>query len=295
MSRKNKKIVRKKGILSHLRLLVLPIRDNDYQPYLVRRHGLVLVVMLLVGIQVFYNMSQTGSVLGDRANVSMEALLEQTNKARQSNDLGALTINQKLNKAAYLKAKDMLDKEYWGHVSPDGTEPWYWFSEAEYNYLKAGENLARNFHTAEAVNTAWMESPDHRRNILEPDYTEVGYAIASGTIKGESTTIIVALYGRPIAAGVASTNMMVASAQSGSLNILTRIGIGLQSATPAVLGSIVVMTFLMMIAFMAHLYRDSIPVSSQHPRHRHNHGAIKVGLMLALIVAMLLLYGGGQI
>src|SRR5690606_29016623 len=195
---------------------------------------------------------------------------------------------------AGLKASDMFKKQYWGHMAPDGTEPWHWLVEADYGYSKAGENLAKNFYTAEAVNIAWMESDAHRKNILEPDFTEAGFAIASGTLDGKPTTLVVALYGRP-STGVIPSGVMVASAQDGSLDLLTRIGIGMQSVTPAALGSIVMLTFLMMIAFSAHLYRDYIPNNVNRPRHRHHHGAIKMSLMFGLIIVMLLLHGGGQI
>ncbi len=249
----------------------------------------------MVGLQLIYNLGQTGSVLGEGANVSKEALLRETNKARKESGLSELVLNQKLNQAASLKVVDMFDKQYWGHNAPDGAEPWRWLIEADYGYTKAGENLARNFYTAEAVNVAWMESPDHRKNILEPDYTEVGFAIASGTLEGKQTTIVVALYGRPIGTGVISPGTLIASTQGGSLGLLSRIGIGMQSLTPVALGSIAMLTFLMIIAFAAHLYRDYIPAAINHPRHRYNHGAIKMGLMFALILSMLLLYGGGQI
>lgn len=273
----------------------MPHKANDYQPHLIRRYGLLAMLFLIVGVQLVYNISQTGSVLGDKANVSVEALLSETNEARRQENLTELHLSQKLNQAAELKANNMFEKQYWGHNAPDGTEPWHWLVEADYGYTKAGENLAKNFYTAEAVNAAWMDSTDHRKNILEPDFTEAGFAVASGTLEGESATIVVALYGRPISAGAVSPEVLVASAQSSSLDFLTRIGIGMQSMTPAALGSIVLLTFLMMIAFAAHLYRDYIPETVNRPRHRHHHGAIKMGLMFALIIAMLLLHGGGQI
>ncbi len=276
-------------------LAVLPHGANDYQPHLIRRYGLLAVLFLIVCSQVLYNVSHTGSVLGDKANVSTEALLGETNKARQKDNLTELHLNQKLNQAASMKVQNMFEKQYWGHDAPDGTKPWHWLIEADYGYTRAGENLARNFYTAEAVTAAWMESPDHRKNILEPEYTEVGFAVASGTLDGKATTIVVALYGRPVSTGVVTPGVLVASAQGESLNLLTRIGIGMQSMTPAALGSIILLTFLMMIAFAAHLYRDHIPAAIDHPKHRHNHGAIKMSLMFVLILAMLLLYGGGQI
>ncbi len=276
-------------------LAVMPHWANDYQPHLIRRYGLVMVLALIVSAQIIYNFSQTGSVLGDKANVSMEALLSEANKARRKDGLTELNLNQKLNHAASMKVEDMFEKQYWGHDAPDGTKPWYWLIEADYGYTKAGENLARNFYTAEAVTTAWMESPDHRKNILEPEYTEAGFAVATGMLDGKATTIVVALYGRPIGTGMVAPGVLVASAQGGSLDLLTRLGIGMQSMTPAALGSIILLTFLMMIAFVAHLYRDYIPAAVDHPRHRHHHGAIKMSLMFVLILAMLLLYGGGQL
>lgn len=276
-------------------LALVPHEANNYQPHLIRRYGLLAVLLLIIAAQVLYNVGQTGSVLGDEANVSVEALLSETNRARKSNNLEEVSLNSKLNQAAYLKVHDMFDKQYWGHNAPDGTEPWHWFMEAGYGYTKAGENLAKNFYTAEAVNAAWMDSTEHRKNILEPDYTEVGFAVASGLLNGRQTTLVVALYGRPVGTGIVSPGALVAGAEGGSLDIVTRIGIGMQSITPAALGSIILLTFLMMIAFAAHLYRDYIPAATHHPRHRHNHGAIKMSLMFILILAMLLLYSGGQI
>lgn len=293
--RRNKKTSLRKSMRQRILLAVVPHRANDYQPHLIRRYGLLAVLLLVIGVQVAYGFNKTGSVLGDVANVSMEALLNETNKERQEGGLSAVGLDEKLNRAAYLKATDMFEKQYWGHDAPDGTKPWKWLIEAEYGYAKAGENLAKNFYTAEAVTAAWMDSPEHRKNIMEPEYTEVGFAVSSGKLQGKQTTIVVALYGRPLGTGVVSPGATVASAQGGSLNLVTRLGIGMQSITPAALGSIILLTFLMMIAFAAHLYRDYIPAAVHHPRHRHSHGAIKMSLMFVLIIAMVLLYGGGQI
>lgn len=295
MTPQNKQAPQQKTLRRRIALALIPSRANEYQPLAIRRYGLLVVLLFIIGAQFVYNYQQTGSVLAENANVSQDALLAETNAARNENQLNELRMSQKLNQAAYFKAKDMFDKQYWGHIGPDGAKPWKWLQEADYAYSKAGENLAKNFYTAEAVNAAWMKSPDHRVNILEPDYTEVGFAVASGNLEGKATTIVVALYGRPSGAGVVSPSEAVASAQSTSLNLVTRLGIGLQSVTPAALGSIVVLAFLMMVAFAAHLYRDYIPTHVSHPPHRHNHGAIKMGLMFALILAMLILYGGGQI
>lgn len=295
MTQKNQQQQNKKSLRRRIALAVVPYWANDYQPYLIRRYGLLAILFLIIGAQLTYNVSQTGSVLGESANVSMEALLNEANEARKQQNLPELHLSQKLNQAAYLKSKDMFEQQYWGHDAPDGTKPWKWLIEVDYGYTKAGENLAKNFYTAEAVNAAWMNSTEHRKNILDPEYTEAGFAVASGSLQGKATTVVVALYGRPIETGFILPNSMVKGAQNGSLSFISRLGVGMQSVTPVALGSIVLLTFLMMIAFAAHLYRDYIPAAPRHPRHRHNHGAIKMGPMFALILAMVILYGGGQI
>jgi hypothetical protein len=261
---------------------------------MIRRYGLLAILIVIIGIQVLYNVGTTGSVLGDQANISMSALLSETNRARRDNNLEDLRLSKRLSEAARLKAADMLDKQYWAHDAPDGTKPRKWFEDVDYSYAEAGENLAKNFYTAEATMTAWMHSPEHRANILEPRYTDVGFAVITGELDGSQATIIVALYGHPADTTVAG-GVSVAGARSQPFDLLTRLGVGLQSMTPAALGSIIVLFLVAFIAFIAHLYRHHLPKAAHQSWHRHHHGAVKMGGMFSLILIMLLLYGGGQV
>lgn len=274
---------------------MLPHKANDYQPYLIRRYGLALVLLLIIGVQFFYGFREMGSVMGERADISIESLLDETNKARQNSGLESLTLNSNLTRAAELKVDDMLRKQYWGHDAPDGAKPWKWLAEAGYQYTEAGENLAKNFYTAEATTTAWMNSPEHRSNILSKEYTEAGFAVGSGYLNDKPTTLVVALYGHPATTGVTAANAAVAGATGSSLTFLARIGIGVQSITPAALGSLVLLFIVMTVAIAAHLYRDHIPRSKRKAFYRHHHGLIKLGGAMSLTVALLLIYGGGQV
>lgn len=295
-TRQTKKKPIKKQVHKQAKLCVLPRKANDYQPYLIRRYGLAVVMILVIGVQLFYNLNTTGSILGEKATISASSLLDETNKVRQEHNLEELALNEKLNTAAQLKVQDMFDKQYWGHDGPDGTKPWKWFSEADYSYAEAGENLAKNFHTTEATMLAWMNSPDHRDNVLGEGYTEVGFAVASDRLDGRPATLIVALYGQPASSGATVVNTAVAGATGSSISFLARIGIGVQSVTPAALGSIVILMLVMMVAVIAHLYRDHIPKKLRKKvGYRHHHGAIKLGGALALIMMILLVYSGGQI
>jgi uncharacterized protein YkwD len=130
-------------------------------------------------------------------SINIAALFDSTNSARSSNGLGNLSLNSQLNSSAQAKAQHMIDNDYWAHVAPDGTQPWYFFQQAGYSYQKAGENLAYGFIDSSSVVDAWMNSPSHRENVLG-DYVDVGFGIADGTnYQGGQNTVVVAHYGKP--------------------------------------------------------------------------------------------------
>jgi hypothetical protein len=126
-------------------------------------------------------------------------LLTTTNAQRETNHLSDLELSSALNTAAQAKANDMVQKDYWAHVAPDGTQPWSFISATGYNYDHAGENLAYGFSDASAVTNAWMHSPEHRENLLSTQYTQVGFAVVpAANYQGHGpTTITVALYASP--------------------------------------------------------------------------------------------------
>jgi len=117
------------------------------------------------------------------------------NNARTSQNLPELAVNEKLAKAAENKINDMIKNDYFAHTSPAGITPWTWIEKAGYEYKFAGENLAINFSSAEDQQTAWMDSETHKKNILSPDYKEIGAAVKEGTINGEPAMITVQEFG----------------------------------------------------------------------------------------------------
>ncbi len=127
--------------------------------------------------------------------ISSQRLLNLINEARQEKKLLPLALNNKLATAAELKTEDMLNKDYFEHTSPSGVTPWYWFKIAGYNFTYAGENLAMDFFETDAVFQAWMNSPSHRANILNPDFKEIGIAVNGGEIQEHQTTLAVLTFG----------------------------------------------------------------------------------------------------
>lgn len=124
-------------------------------------------------------------------------IVELTNEERDDDSLGELRRNSVLDEAARLKAEDMAAKGYFAHYSPEGTSPWYWFDEAGYAFIHAGENLAVHFTDSDEVVEAWMDSPGHRANIMNGNYTEIGVGTAEGEYNGYPTVFVVQLFGTP--------------------------------------------------------------------------------------------------
>lgn len=102
-----------------------------------------------------------------------------------------------LEKAAQKKAEDMAKNGYFSHWTPDGRSPWSFMTSVGYYYLRAGENIAVDFSDASTLNTAWMNSPLHRANILDGRYTKIGIGIAYGMRDGHSTTYVVQFFAKP--------------------------------------------------------------------------------------------------
>ena len=96
----------------------------------------------------------------------------------------------------------MIKNNYFAHTSPAGIAPWHWFDENKYDYKYAGENLALGFSSVESEHQAWMDSPTHKKNILNPNFKEIGIAVGKGTIDNNLVTIAVQEFGAKMENGV---------------------------------------------------------------------------------------------
>ena len=188
--------------------LFKPRRSNNHRPKLLKP----IAYVYLSGLMLFFvfalqNMSQLssqyGAILGFASTITPAQVIDQTNAQRERAGLSPLTFNQELTQAALAKGQNMMTNQYWAHVAPDGTEPWYFIHEAGYEYRVAGENLARDFSETSTMVSAWMASPTHKANIMNPRYTEIGIAVIDGTLEGYETTLVVQMFGQPLSPQVA--------------------------------------------------------------------------------------------
>lgn len=184
-------------LIHFLRHLFIPHESNNQKAKLLHPSSLGILAVLLIGFQLALNFipSTFPKVLGYAANISPSEVIRLTNVQRQTNGLSSVTENPTLDSAALAKGNDMLAKGYWAHFAPDGTSPWSFFLKFGYRYKYAGENLARDFQDAPGAVNAWMNSPSHKENILNPNYREIGIGVVEGSLAGVDTTIIVQFFG----------------------------------------------------------------------------------------------------
>jgi hypothetical protein len=122
-------------------------------------------------------------------------VVDYANTDRNLDKKSPLQINPLLAQAAQLKAEDMASRSYFSHEGPAGEAPWTWFDKVGYKYVYAGENLALDFFDSSAVNQAWMNSPKHRDNILDKNFTDIGVGMATGQFEGRESVFIVQFFG----------------------------------------------------------------------------------------------------
>jgi uncharacterized protein YkwD len=290
-------------VRTHLKHALVPHKGNHYRPHLVRLHGITAVLVLAVFMQLAYGFFSSGrvEVLGRVSSISASDLLTDTNAARAQSSLPNLKANDALTNAAFAKAKDMFANNYWAHTSPTGVTPWKWLGDAGYNYDVAGENLAKNYVSAQATVDAWMASPTHRANILNGKYQDIGFAAVDGILDGRPTTLVVAYYGAPATAaveGAKDTNaapvVYAPPVEQGIGNPLTYFGTALQSLTPATLGTLALLTIVGAVAVAAHHYRNKLPIAWRKSWKLH-HGMYTLVGVVGLGIIVVFATGGGSI
>ena len=138
---------------------------------------LPILIILLVGTIPF-------AFSGNSEEFYMLTLI---NKERQGQGLDPLTMNSSLSSAARLHSQDMINRNFFNHVNPDGLTPGDRARNAGYNFIALAENICGN-SSIDAGHSSLMGSSSHRVNILNPNYKEVGIGIVDGGPYGKMIT-----------------------------------------------------------------------------------------------------------
>ena len=139
--------------MSFFRHLFLPHHTNNQRAKILHPTALSVVIGLFAIFQIILGRFtiQFPDILGFASQIPVAEIVNLTNQERTGHGLSQLQLDSRLSAAAAQKAADMFAKNYWAHVSPTGTQPWFFISESGYTYRYAGENLARDFSNSSAV------------------------------------------------------------------------------------------------------------------------------------------------
>lgn len=101
-------------------------------------------------------------------------VLKLTNIEREKVGVPPLQLHPTLQKTAREKSTDMALNNYFSHDSPTYGSAFDHMKANGITYRSAAENIAGGYTTAQAVVEGWMNSPGHRRNMLDGSYTHIG-------------------------------------------------------------------------------------------------------------------------
>lgn len=180
----------------------IPHEGNNYRPNSLHPGRLAFYTISSIAIKSvvvvsLIAMPVTAWLTPDVLKEESKKIIFFTNEIRKNLGLNLLVENFLLSESALEKVQDMLVQQYFAHVSPEKKGLTYWLSSIGYKYKFAGENLAMGFSGAEDVVNAWTKSKTHYANIIDPDFSEIGVAMASGLYNNRDTTLAAQYFGSP--------------------------------------------------------------------------------------------------
>lgn len=112
----------------------------------------------------------------------VDEIVKLVNEARAKEGLQPLTLDPLLRKGAQVRAEECV--KVFSHTRPDGTSYKTAISEAGVVSNYTGENVACGHSSAQQVVKAWLNSPGHRDNILNSNFTKIGVGLEKNVGNG---------------------------------------------------------------------------------------------------------------
>jgi uncharacterized protein YkwD len=152
--------------------------------------------------------ANTGSAAGNATDVETctgetielnsdeKQMLDLHNQTRANNGLPPLCVHPDLTEAARFHSQEMLDKGYFSHDSRNGESvrarlERFGYTFAGHPHWKYGENVSwgsGHLGAADRRFDDWMDSAEHKANILDKNFRDVGIGTRTGTFEGQDGT-----------------------------------------------------------------------------------------------------------
>jgi len=170
------------------------------------RRGMILAVLALMS----FAAALPATAARSRPTVALTSLeqgvLADINAFREANHLAPLRLSASLTAAARSHSQQMEADGYFAHNSVDGTAFWKriqdFYPSASFGFWSVGENLLWSSPDVDAHKalTMWENSPEHRKNMLDPHWREIGISAvhtvrAPGVYNGLAVTIVTTDFG----------------------------------------------------------------------------------------------------
>jgi uncharacterized protein YkwD len=131
--------------------------------------------------------------LSNALNEYENTIAAMINNIRVSNGLNALAADGSLNEVADIRGEDLMNRNYFSHYTPEGTNVFDLMRSMSIGFRYAGENLAQSAPasagTCEGFINAWLNSPTHKDNILGANYTKIGVSMVEVGSRRIVTTV----------------------------------------------------------------------------------------------------------
>ena len=139
----------------------------------------IAIVMVSIGTPIEVSAASRPSICSTKE----WDVLKRVNKERLKKKLQPLATFKKFQSAADVRASEVTS--YFSHTRPNGTSCFTIFKEKKIPYGMAGENIAAGHRTSADVMRGWMNSPGHKQNILNSEYTHMGVGYTTGGSYGD--------------------------------------------------------------------------------------------------------------
>jgi uncharacterized protein YkwD len=103
-----------------------------------------------------------------------DRMLKRINDVRREHSVAPVKEDAKLKQAALEHSKDMAEHDVFGHEGSDGAQLETRLKRVGFDYKVFAENVAGGLGSPEATVDAWMESPEHRKNLLNVQVCRIG-------------------------------------------------------------------------------------------------------------------------
>lgn len=166
------------------------VMPGDTMWHIATKHGIGVNELLTANPQItnpnlifpgqIINVSKTTSAPGTSDDIkALESeVVRLVNIERTRANRPALVESNELSNVARMKSEDFINNNYFAHNSSTYGTPFDMLRSFGISFTGAAENIASGQRTAEEAMNSWMNSTEHRANILNPTYNQIGVGVA---------------------------------------------------------------------------------------------------------------------